>query len=113
VLLNRLDRYLPAENRVAPGAVLSELGAVNVGVTIGAVLANVGENRLGVASRAGYLFVHAAKRVPRGVVVKFGNRANRGPAGVRMAIFAGNGEWTVRAPPRLPLRGCRADGGEG
>jgi len=112
VLLNRLDRYLPAENRVAPGAVLAELGAVNVGVTIGAVLANIGENRLGVASRAGYLFVHAAKRIPRGVVAKFGNRADRGPAGVRVAIFAGDRQWTVRTPSRLPLCGCRADNRE-
>ena len=108
VLLNRLDRHLPAENRVALRAVRAELSAVNVGVAIGAVLANIGENRLGVASRAGYFFVHAAKRVPRGVVVEFGNGANGGPAGVRVAIFAGNVEGTVRTPARLPLGGCRA-----
>ena len=93
---------------MALGAVRAELSAVNVGVTIGAVLANVGENRLGVASRAGYFFVHAAKRVARGVVVEFGNGANGGPAGVRVAIFAGNVEGTVRTSARLPLGGCRA-----
>src|ERR1700730_8166650 len=53
VLLNRLDRDLPALNSVALGALAAELSAVNVGVTISAVLANVSENRFGVASRAG------------------------------------------------------------
>src|ERR1035437_341576 len=49
VLLNRLDRYLPAEDRVTLGAVRAELSAVNVGVAIGAVLTNIGENWFGVA----------------------------------------------------------------
>jgi len=106
VLLNRLDRYLPAEDGMALGAVLAELSAVNVGVTIGAVLANVGEDRFGVASNAGYFFVHASQRVPRGVVVEFGNRANGDPACVRVAIFAGNGEGTMRASAGLSLGDC-------
>jgi len=103
VLLHRLDGHPPAENRVALLAVGAELRTVNVGVTIGALLSNVGENRLGVASRAGYFFVHAAKRVPRGVVVEFGDGANGGPASVRVAIFAGNGQGPVRTSARLPL----------
>jgi len=111
VLLNRLDRNLPAEDGMALGAVLAELSAVNVGVTIGAVLANVGEYRLGMASRAGYFFVHAAKRVPRGVVVEFGNGANGYPTGVGVAIFAGNGEGSMRTSARLSLGGCGHDNG--
>ena len=103
VLLHRLDRHPPAENRVALGAVGAELTTVNVGVTIGALLSNFGENRPGMTSRAGYFFVHSAKRVPRGVVVEFGNGANGGPACVRVAIFAGNDEGTVRTSARLPL----------
>jgi hypothetical protein len=90
VLLNRLDRRAPSENRVALRAVRAELSAVNVGVTIGAILANVRENRLGMAPRTGHFFVHAAKRVPRGVVIEFGNGANGSPASVGVAIFAGN-----------------------
>jgi len=66
------------------------LRAVYVGVTIGAILANVREHRPGVTSRAGYFFVHASKRVPRGVVIEFGNGANGSPARVGVAIFAGN-----------------------
>lgn len=108
MLLHGLDRHAPSENRVALRAVRAELSAVNVGVAIGAILAHVRENRLGMASRAGYFFVHAAKRVPRGVVIEFRNGANGNPAGVRVAIFAGNGEWTVRTPARLPLGVNRA-----
>jgi len=91
VLLDRLDRHLPAEYGMALGAVLAKLSAMNVGVTIGAVLANLGENRPGVATCAGYFFVHAAKRIPRRVMVEFRNGANRSPACVGVAIFARNG----------------------
>lgn len=84
-------------------AVRAELSAVNVGVTIGAIFSNIRENRLGMASRAGYFFVHAAKRVPRGVVVEFGNGANGNPACAGVAIFAGYVQGTVRTPTRLPL----------
>jgi hypothetical protein len=94
-------------------AVGSELSAMNVGMTIGALLSNISEYRLGVASRAGYFFVHPTERVPRAVVIKFGYCANGGPAGVRMAIFAGNVQGTVRTSARLPLGVCRAAEREG
>jgi hypothetical protein len=113
VLLNRLDRHLPSENRMALRAVCAELSTVNVSMAIGAVLPNVGKNRFGVASRAGNFFVHAAKGVLRRVVVEFGYGANGGPACVRVAIFAGNVERTMRTPARLPLRGCQVARTEG
>ena len=109
VLLNRLDRYLPSEDRMALGAILAELSAVNVGVTIGAVLPNVGKNWFCMASRAGNFFVHATQRVARGVVVEFWNGTNGDPAGVRVAIFTGDVKWTVRTSARLPLGGCGQD----
>ena len=111
MLLNRLDRYLPSQDGMALGAILAELSTVNVGVTVGAVLAHVGKNRFCMASRAGYFFVHAAKRVPRGVVAEFRNGANGRPAGVRVAIFAGNVERAVRTSARLSLGGCGHDNG--
>ena len=77
VLLNRLHRNLPAQHRVALRAVAAELCAVNVRMAIRAVLTNVGENRLGMATRAGHFFVHSSKRVSRGVVIKFRNSADR------------------------------------
>jgi hypothetical protein len=49
-------------------------------VTIGAVFSDVRKNRLGVASGAGNFFMHAPERIPRSVVIEFGNRANRRPA---------------------------------
>jgi hypothetical protein len=84
---------------------------VNVGVAIGAVFPYVGENWLGVASRAGHFFVHAAKRIFRGVVIEFGNGANGRPTCVGVAIFTGNGEWTVRTSARLSLGDCGHDNG--
>ena len=111
VLLNRLDRHLPSEDAVALGAVLAELSAMNVGVTIGAVLANIGEYRLGVAPRAGNFFMHAAKRVSRGVMVEFWYGANGDPTGVGVAIFAGTREWAVRTSARLSLGSGGQDNG--
>jgi hypothetical protein len=103
VLLNRLHGNLPAENRVALRTVSAELRAVNVSMAICAVFSNVGENWLGVASRTGHFFVHAAKGVARGVVVEFGDGADGGPARIRVAILAGNVEGAVRTSARLPL----------
>jgi|SRR5579872_7118866 len=97
---------------MALGAVAAELSAVNVCVTISAVLANVCENRPGVASRAGYFFMHATKRVSRGVVIEFRYGANRRPACVCVAIFAGNRKGTVRTSARLSLGDCRHDEGQ-
>jgi hypothetical protein len=108
VLLNGLHRHLPAEHGVALGAVFPELGAVNVGVAIRTILSNVGKDRLGMASRAGHFFVHASQRVPRGVVIEFGNGANGRPACIRVTILAGNDQWPVRTSARLPLGVRRA-----
>jgi len=96
---------------MALGAVLAELGAVNVGVTIGAVFSNVRKYRFDVAARAGYFFVHATQRVARGVVVEFWNGTNGGPAGVGVAIFAGNAERPMRTSAGLSLGDCGHDYG--
>ena len=95
---------------MALGAVRAELCAVNVRVAIRAILAHVGEHWLGMASGAGYFFVHAAQRVARAVMIEFRNGANGDPAGVGVAIFAGNVEGTVRTSPWLPLGLRRATG---
>jgi hypothetical protein len=72
-------------------------------VAIGAVFPDVGEYRLGVAAGAGNFLVHAAQGVPRGVMIEFGNRANRSPTRVGVTVFARNIEGTVRTSARLPL----------
>jgi hypothetical protein len=83
-------------------------------VAIRAVLADVGEHRLGVAAGAGYFLVHAAEGVARGVMIEFGNGANRSPTCVGVAVFAGNVESAVRTSARLPLgiRGANASQGK-
>jgi len=112
VLRNRLDRHLPAENRVTLSAVGAELSAVNVRMASGAILANVSENRFGMTPCARYFFVHSAQRIARGVVVELGNGTNRCPVGVRMAILARNVEWSVRTSAGLSLSGSRRNEGQ-
>lgn len=109
VLLNRLSLDLPAEHSVALGAISAKLPAMNVGVATGAVLANIGEHRFRVASRAGNFFVHAAQRVSRTVVIKFGDGADRSPTNVGVAIFASSVQWTVRTAFGLLLCGRNTD----
>lgn len=80
VVLNRLIGNLPAQNRVALCAIGSHLRAVNVRMAIGAVFTDVRKYRLRMATRARYFRVHSAKWIFCGVVIEFGDRANRGPA---------------------------------
>jgi len=107
VLLNRLSGHLPAENCMALSAVASELTTVHVRVAIRAVLAHIGEDRLDVALRAGDFLVQPAERIARGVVIEFGNRPDRAPTRVGVAILTRNGQRTVRTPSALPLCSSR------
>ena len=109
MLLDGLHGNLPAKHRMALRAVLAKLRAVNVSMALRAVLPNVGEDGFGVASRAGNFFVHAAKRIASAVVVEFRKGADRSPACVGMAIFAGDGQRSVRTSARLSL----SDRGQG
>jgi len=90
VILHCFHRNVPAQRSVALGAVGAKLALVNVSVAIGAILAHVGEDGLHVAVDAIHFFVHPAQWVTRGVVIKFRDGANRGPARGGMAVFAGN-----------------------
>lgn len=53
VLLDLLDRHLPSAYCVTRLAICSQLPFVNIGVTVLAALARIGENRLDVTLRAG------------------------------------------------------------
>ena len=57
VILHRLRRDIPALHGVTLLAVRTHLSAMNVGVAIGAILSDVGENRFGVALDALHFFV--------------------------------------------------------
>ena len=102
-----LRGLIPAVNRVALGAIGAHLATVNVRVTIGAILGDVYEDWLDVALNAVHLFVQAAKRVLRFVVIKFGNRTNGAPARSGVAVFARNVQRSVRIASCLLLSSAR------
>jgi len=104
VLRDCLNGNLPARDRVALRAVRSELPAMEVRVAIRAVLADVRENRFHVAARARNLLMHAAQRISRRVVIKFGDRADRCPACSCVAVLAWNIERAMRTLLWLSLR---------
>jgi len=60
MLLNLLNRDLPATDRMALLAVRSQLPLVNIGVTVLATLSDVSENQSDVTFSAAYRVVHAA-----------------------------------------------------
>jgi len=107
VIINLLYRNLPALHGVTLRTIRPHLALVNIGVAILASLSHVGEYRLGMALRAGHLFMHAAKRILSLIVVEFGNRADWPPACGRVAILARYGKGTVRTSSGLPLSGGR------
>lgn len=103
VFVDLFDGDLPPQNRVALRAIRAHLSLVDIGVTIRAVLADIGKDRLDVALDAFHFGVHAPQRVCGAVVVKFGNRADGAPGSRGMAVFAGNGQRAVRAPGIVSL----------
>lgn len=82
----------PALHDMALGAVGAEFPQMNIGMAIGAVLSDVGEDGAGVALRAFYFFMHATKRVSRVVVIELESGAKGLPICRRVAIVAGNFE---------------------
>jgi len=63
---------------------------MDIGMTISAVLADIGEDRLHVTLRASEFFVPPSKRETRLIVVELRVFADRIPASGRMAVLAGN-----------------------
>ena len=96
VLIDLLHRDVPSSDVVALLAIRAHLALVNVGVAVGALLADIGKDRLGVALNAAHAFVHAAQRVLGGVVIEFRNGADRFPSAERVTVLARNAEASVR-----------------
>jgi hypothetical protein len=90
VVFDLLDCDIPALHGVALRAVWTHLAAVNVGVAIGAILADVSEHGLDVALHAGDFLVHAAQGIPGFAVIEFRRSFNRPPASRSVAVFARN-----------------------
>jgi hypothetical protein len=95
VILESLQRNLPALDRVALGTVGSELALVDVGVAVGALRAHVFENHADVTLGAGHILVHAAQGIPGLIVIEVGIRSDRLPACVAVTIGTRNGDRPV------------------
>ena len=109
VLIDLLNRNVPSLHGVALFAVGPHLALVNIGVAVGALRSDIREDRLDVTLRTSHAFVHAAQRILGGVVIEFGDGADRLPAAKRVAVLAGNAQASVRTSRvgrrlRLPAR---------
>jgi hypothetical protein len=111
VILHLLNSDIPALHGVTLRAVRAHLAAVNISVAIGAIPADIGEDRFDVALRAFHFFVHSAQGIAGLAVVELGNGADRSPAGRCVAVFTGNRERSVRIPRGLLLRNAGRVGG--
>src|SRR5262249_26084118 len=103
----------PTEHGVTARAVRAHFALVDICVTVLAILANIGKNGLHVACAALRLFMHAAQRVVRFVVVEFGNFADGSPRRSGVTVLAGHDQSrAVRALGGSSLRVCgRSRGG--
>lgn len=104
VVLDLLHGDLPAEYGVTLRAIRTKFAPVNIRMAVRAILSDIGENWLCMTLGAFHLFVHAAQRVTRFVVIEFGNGSNGPPTRGGVAVFARNRQGTMRAPGGLPLR---------
>jgi hypothetical protein len=97
VILDLLRLNLPASDGMALFTIRPEFAAVKVGVAFCAQVADVGEDWLGMALRAGYALVKAPQWEARGVVIKLGDSADWLPTFERVAVLTGNIQGAVRA----------------
>lgn len=81
-------RNFPAADRVATLARTRHLAAVNIRVTVGAFVADIGKHHLGMAIHAVDVLVETAQGKSGLVVVKLWNRTNRFPSVHGVAILA-------------------------
>lgn len=109
MLLHGLERDLPALHGVALLALRAKLTAVNVGVAVRALGADVGEDQAGMTQAALHSFVHAAQGIASLAMVELRNIANGLPTGEGMAILARLVQRAVRAARGAALRSLLGD----
>jgi hypothetical protein len=97
VLIDLLDRNVPALYRVALLAVGAHLALVDVRVTINALRTHISKDRLRVALGATHALVHAAQRILGRVVIKLRDGADRLPPAQGVTVLAGDIKASVRA----------------
>ena len=111
VLVDLLDRDVPALHVVTLFAIRAHLAFMNVGVAVGAELTYIGEYGLDVALGAFHALVHAAQRIFRCVVIKLGDSADGLPTTQGVAVLTRDAKASVRAAGvgrRLRLSTCVA-----
>lgn len=91
MIADLLPRREPSLQDMALSAIGAEFSEMNIGMTVGAILADVAKYQLRMTLCADYFYVPPAKRVVGLVVIEFGSGANRRPAVRRMAILAWHG----------------------
>ena len=77
MLIHGVNGNLPAVHPVAEIALNSILSAVQIGMAVLAISADIGEDRIYVALFAAHIDMHAAQGIPGFSVIKFGLGANR------------------------------------
>ena len=90
VVANLLQRNLPALHCVTAFAVGAKLPAMNVRVAVRAMRADILEDQADVALVQATFCVHAAQRIAGVIVIELRIGADRFPAGVGVALLAGN-----------------------
>lgn len=90
MILHLLDGDVPPLNGVTLRAIGPHFPLVNIIHTMAilAILPHIGEDRLDVALHALHLFMHAAKRIARLIVIEFWHCADRTPAGGSVTVLA-------------------------
>lgn len=103
VIFHLLHGDIPSLHRVALGAIGAHLATMNIGVAVGAIFADVREDRLNMALGAFHFFVHPAQRIARLVVIEFWDRPYRTPSRRGVAVLARNSKGTMRVASDLFL----------
>ena len=100
VLLRLRSLRFPTSYRVTLRAIGTELSAMDIRVAIRALHADIFKLEIRVAERARNFFVHSEQGVASRIVIEFRNAANWFPAGIRVAVFAGDRKKAVRISRR-------------
>jgi hypothetical protein len=114
VLVDRMNRHLPAIHSVTQFALRSVLSAMDVGMAVLAALAHITKQRSRVALAAAHFRVHPAKGITRFVVIELRNAADRLPSRRGVALLAGECHRAMRIlggrrrTPFLPSKRDRA-----
>lgn len=88
VFANRTQRYHPPIHGVALFALGAHLPSMDIGVTIGALVSYIREHQVHVTLRAANVLMHSPQWIPRLIVIKLRNVANRLPARKGVAVLA-------------------------